>query len=89
MTVKEFKNLDKDEILDLLGLGGGTGVLGTIGLIAIGAAAGVSAALLLTPKTGRELRETLSEKARRTADDLINAACTTVKKTSEAKGEEK
>lgn len=76
MTINDFKNLDKHHILEMLGIEKPitSRVLGTIGLVAIGALAGATVALLLAPKTGREFRESVARGAKQTAEDLVNAA---------------
>ena len=60
MNLKELKHLDKDQILDLLGLeakpstiGWLTGALGTFG---VGLLVGAGLGLALAPKPGRALR---------------------------------
>ncbi len=66
MNTKDIKNLDKDQILELLGLeterSVASSVLWSIGLVGIGAIAGAVLGLLLAPQTGRELRENVSRK---------------------------
>lgn len=78
MNIKDIKNLDKDQILEMLGLEGErsttSSILWSIGLIAIGAVAGAGIALLLAPQTGRELRENVSRKLKNTADDVVSSA---------------
>jgi hypothetical protein len=81
MNIKDLKNLDKDEILELLGVdvrSTTSSVLWTAGLLVVGMLAGATAALLLSPKSGRELRETLGRRAKDTADDIITTARTKV-----------
>ena len=77
MNIKDFKNLDKKDILEMLGIrseSATSSVLRTISLIAMGVVAGATVALLLSPKTGRELRESVARRANQTADDILNAA---------------
>lgn len=77
MNMKDLKNLDKEDILRMLGVdvhSATSTVLWTAGLVAIGAVVGAAAALLLTPKTGRELRETFGRRAKETADQIISSA---------------
>lgn len=77
MNMKDLKNLDKKDILQMLGVdvpSATSTVLWTTGLVAIGAVVGAAAALLLAPKTGRELRETFGRRAKETADQIITTA---------------
>ena len=72
MNFKDLRHLDKDEILGLLGLetktSTGAAVAGTLGTFGIGLLVGAGIALLLAPKPGRQLREDLREKLRRSSD---------------------
>ncbi len=76
MNVKDLKNLDKDDILELLGVqtSSTSSVLWTVGLLAVGAVVGATTALLLAPKSGRELRESFGQRAKETADEIISTA---------------
>lgn len=80
MNIKDIKNLDKDQILELLGLDSETSTTSSIvwsmGLVAIGAIAGAGVALLLAPQSGRELRETVGRKFTSAADDVVTSART-------------
>lgn len=66
MKINDIKNLSREDILAALGLQTRTSavstVLGSLGLIGIGALLGAGAALVLAPKSGRELRDDLSTK---------------------------
>ncbi len=69
MNLEDIRNLDKDDLLDLLGLekrptpGARVGeALGTFGL---GLLVGAGIALILAPKPGRELRDEIRERLRR------------------------
>ncbi len=88
MNIKDLKNLDKKEILELLGVevGGASSVLWTVGLLAIGAVVGATAALMLAPKTGRELRESFGRRAKDAADDIITTARAKVNETQAERG---
>lgn len=76
MKLNDIRNLSKDDLLAVLGLEARTSplgaVFGTIGLIGIGMVIGASAALMMAPKSGRELRGDLSTRlngtTRRVAD---------------------
>ena len=74
MTLKELRNLDKDDILDMLGLetkrSTSAWMAGTLGTFGIGLLVGAGIALMLAPKAGRELREDLRDKLRRSSQDL-------------------
>jgi hypothetical protein len=78
MNIKDIKNLDKDQILELLGLESErsttSSIVWTLGLVAIGAIAGAGIALLLAPQSGRELRETVGRKFKNAADDVVTSA---------------
>ncbi len=81
MKIKDLKNLDKDEILEMLGVdvrSTTSSALWTTGLLLVGMLAGATVALLLSPKSGRELRESLGRRAKETTDDLITTARTKV-----------
>ncbi len=81
MKMKDLKNLDKDEILELLGVdvrSTTSSVLWTTGLLVVGALAGATLALLVSPKSGRELRASLGRHAKEAADDIITTARTKV-----------
>jgi hypothetical protein len=77
MNLKDIRNLDKDDVLAMLGLetksSTGTWMAGTLGTFGVGLLVGAGIALLLAPKPGRELREDLRERLRRAPDDLNEA----------------
>lgn len=68
MKMKDIRNFDKEQFLDMLGLQEQDTAtylaLRTIGLIATGALIGVGVGLLLAPSTGRELRDDLGRRLR-------------------------
>ena len=77
MNLKDLKNLDKDEILGLMGLETKpsmtrwlSGALGTFG---IGVLVGAGVALMLAPKPGRELRGDIRGRLRRAPEDVRDA----------------
>ena len=85
MKLNDLKNLSKDDVLAVLGLeareSAASAILGSLGLLGLGFLVGAGAALMLAPKTGRELREDLGNRlngtTRRVADrvrDELNAA---------------
>ena len=78
--LKELRNFDKDDILEMMGLQTKSStaavVGGTIGVFAVGLLVGAGLGMLLAPKAGRELREDLRDRFRRVpsdADDAIAA----------------
>jgi hypothetical protein len=74
MTFKNLRNLDKDEILSLLGLETKTSTAGwlasTLGMFGMGLLVGAGVALMLAPKAGHELRGDIKSRLRRAPDDL-------------------
>jgi hypothetical protein len=66
MRLNEIKNISRDDVLAALGLQVRPSALGavltSIGLLGIGALLGAGAALLLAPKSGRELRGDLGSR---------------------------
>ena len=66
MNLKDITNVDKDQLLGLLGLertpSTAAVVLRAIGLIGLGAVLGAGVGLLLAPQSGRDLREDLSRR---------------------------
>jgi hypothetical protein len=74
MNLKDLRNLDKDDILDMLGLETKSStagwVAGTLGTFGLGLLVGAGLGLLLAPKPGRELREDLRDKLRRAPEDF-------------------
>ena len=85
MKLNDIRNLSKDDVLAALGLqtrsSALSSVFGSIGLIGLGMIIGAGAALMMAPKSGRELREDLSTKlngtTRRVAERVreeLNAA---------------
>ena len=77
MNLKDLRNLDKDEILGMLGLetktSTGSWLAGTLGTFGVGLLVGAGIALMLAPKPGRELREDLRDRLKRVPADLDEA----------------
>jgi len=80
MKLRELRNMDKDDILEMMGLQTKTStaavVGGTVGIFAIGLLVGAGLGMLLAPKAGRELREDLRDRLKRIptdADDAVAA----------------
>jgi hypothetical protein len=77
MKLQDLKNLNKDELLGLLGLetksSVASEVASTLGTFAIGLLVGAGVALLLAPKEGRALRQDLRTKIQRGKESLSNS----------------
>lgn len=78
MNLKALRHVDKEDLLNALGLEAKpsttlwlAGVLGTFG---VGLLVGAGLGLLLAPKTGQELRGDLRNRFRRTCDDVSDLA---------------
>jgi hypothetical protein len=73
MNLKDLRDLDKDDVLAMLGLetkrSTGSVVLGTLGTFGIGILVGAGIGMLLAPKAGRELREDIRDRLRRNPED--------------------
>jgi gas vesicle protein len=82
MNLKDLKNMDKDDLLGLLGLeqksSTSAWVAGTLGTFGVGLLVGAGIALLLAPKPGRELREDIRDKLRRAPNDAAEAISSAV-----------
>ena len=74
MNLKDLRKLDKDDILDMLGLetksSTGAWLAGALGTFGVGLLVGAGIGLMLAPKTGRELREDIRERLRRAPEDI-------------------
>ena len=74
MNFKELRNLDRDDVLEMIGLqrksSTAAWLAGTLGTFGIGILVGAGIGLLMAPKSGRELRENLRDRFRRMPDDL-------------------
>ncbi len=77
MNLKDLKNLDRDEILGMLGLETKTSTVrwlsGALGTFGVGMLVGAGIALMLAPKPGRELRGELRDRLRRAPDEVRDA----------------
>ena len=73
MNLKDLRNLDKDDLLGLIGLetkpSTGSYLAGTLGTFGVGLLVGAGIALLLAPKPGAELREDIREKLRHRSNE--------------------
>lgn len=77
MNLKDLKNLDKDDLLGLLGLetksSTGSWLAGALATFGVGVLVGAGIGLMLAPKPGRELREDLRDRLRRGQEGLDQA----------------
>jgi len=68
MNLKDVRNLDRDEILGLLGLekkpSPGATLASALGTFGVGLLVGAGIALILAPKSGPELRQELRDRLR-------------------------
>ena len=73
MNLKDLRDLDKDDLLAMLGLQTKSStsamVLGTLGTFGVGLLVGAGIGLLLAPKPGRELRDDIRDRLRRTTEE--------------------
>lgn len=78
MNLKDVRNLDKDDLLDLLGLEKkptpGAHLSEALGTFGLGLLVGAGIALLLAPRPGRELRDEIREGFRRRPNDVKDEA---------------
>jgi hypothetical protein len=70
---QDLKDMDKDDFLGMIGLQTKRSftreLLGSLGTFGIGLLVGAGVALLLAPKPGRDLRQDLRSKLRRSKSD--------------------
>jgi len=73
-ALKYLQDIDKDDVLDALGLEERTSpwttALGTIGIFALGCLVGAGIGLAFAPKSGEEFRSELGERMRKKADEM-------------------
>jgi gas vesicle protein len=81
MKLQDIKDMNKEDILAAIGLAPkpstGQWLAGTLSVFGFGLVVGAGVALLLTPRTGRELREDLADKVKTLRDrtaSRVNAA---------------
>ena len=74
IDIKKLRDLDKDDLLNLIGLQtrrtAADWILPTLGIFGVGVLVGAGVGLLLAPKPGRELREDLRSRLQGTADEI-------------------
>jgi hypothetical protein len=77
MKLKELRNMDKEDILEMIGLQSksstGAWLAGTLGTFGVGLLVGAGIGLMLAPKAGRELRDDLRDRFRRIPEDANDA----------------
>jgi hypothetical protein len=73
-ALKYLQDIDKDDILEAIGLeersSAWATTFGTLGVFALGCLVGAGIGLAFAPKSGEEFRNELGERMRRKADDL-------------------
>jgi len=73
-ALKYLQDIDKDDVLEALGLeersSSWSTALGTIGIFALGCLVGAGIGLAFAPKSGEEFRSELGDRVRRKADEL-------------------
>ncbi len=73
LSLKDLKRIDRDDLLDLVGLqrqSSGDWVAPALTALGVGMLVGVGIGLLLAPKPGSELRNDLKDKLRSAQDSL-------------------
>lgn len=90
MNLKDLKNLDKDQILEMLGLeeesSTTSSLFKALGLVGLGAVIGAGVALFLAPQSGREFRESVGRHLKTTADDAMKVARSKMEEAQVPKG---
>jgi hypothetical protein len=78
MNLKDVRNLDRDDLLSLLGLetkpSPGAGLAAALGTFGVGLLVGAGIALVLAPKPGRELRQEVRDRLRCPPDEVKEEA---------------
>ena len=73
-ALKYLQDIDKDDILEAIGLeersSAWATTLGTLGIFALGCLVGAGIGLAFAPKSGEEFRNELGDRMRRKADEL-------------------
>lgn len=77
MNLRDLRDMDKDDLLRVVGLqtkqSGGDWILPTLGVFSLGLLVGAGVALLLAPKSGRELREDVRNRVQGSEEDRKGA----------------
>ena len=73
-ALKYLQDIDKDDVLEALGLeersSAWATAFGTVGIFALGCLVGAGIGLAFAPKSGEEFRTELGERMRRKADEI-------------------
>jgi hypothetical protein len=73
-ALKYLQDIDRDDVLDLIGLqerrSVWTTTFGSIGIFALGCLVGAGIGLAFAPKAGNELRTDIGEKVRKKAQEM-------------------
>jgi len=73
-ALKYLQDIDKDDVLETLGLeersSAWATAFGTIGIFALGCLVGAGIGLAFAPKSGEEFRSELGERMRKKADEM-------------------
>jgi len=73
-ALKYLQDIDRDDVLDLIGLqerrSAWTTTFGSIGIFALGCLVGAGIGLAFAPKPGNELRTDIGEKVRKKAQEM-------------------
>jgi hypothetical protein len=73
-ALKYLQDIDRDDVLDLIGLqerrSAWTTTFGSIGIFALGCLVGAGIGLAFAPKAGNELRTDIGEKVRKKAQEM-------------------
>jgi hypothetical protein len=74
-ALKYLQDIDKDDVLEALGLEERTSpwasAFGTLGIFALGCLLGAGIGLAFAPKSGEEFRTELGERMRKKADEMV------------------
>jgi hypothetical protein len=74
-ALKYLQDIDKDDVLEALGLEERTNpwasAFGTLGIFALGCLLGAGIGLAFAPKSGEEFRSELGERMRKKADEMV------------------
>jgi hypothetical protein len=74
-ALKYLQDIDKDDVLEALGLEERTSpwasAFGTLGIFALGCLLGAGIGLAFAPKSGEEFRSELGERMRKKADEMV------------------
>ncbi len=76
MKLKDITQLNKEKVLGMVGLqiaaSATAKILGAAALVGLGVLVGASAAMLWTPKTGKELRQDIRRRFRNGSDEIAD-----------------